>query len=100
MHDRFRFRLQKRLLDFLPAREIAADEGRPFVDRKPMAFGQIVEDGNLMAFIEEQLHADASDVSSPADDKDFHPRKVRRASALSKESPRPREPHTRAAVAG
>ena len=44
-----------------------------------MAFGQIVEDDDFVAFIEQQLDANAPDVAGPADDENFHPRKVRRA---------------------
>ena len=57
---------------------------RPLIDREAMAFGQVVEDGDLVAFIEQQLDADAADVARPADDEDFHPRKVRRARAAVK----------------
>jgi hypothetical protein len=52
-----------------------------------MTFRQIVEDNNVVAFIEEELDANAPDISRSADDKDFHPRKVRRTLPLSKESP-------------
>ena len=69
------------------ARKIAADERRPFVNRATMTFGQVVEDNDVVAFIEQELDANAPDVSRSADDKDFHPRKVRRTSPLSKESP-------------
>jgi len=40
-----------------------------------------------VAFIEQELDANAPDVSRSADNKDFHPRKVRRTLPLSKESP-------------
>ena len=52
-----------------------------------MTFRQIVEDNDIVAFIEQELDANAPDVSRSADDKDFHPRKVRRTLPLSKESP-------------
>lgn len=37
-----------------------------------------------MAFIEEKLDTDAANITGPADDKDLHPRKLRRTSPLSK----------------
>ena len=69
------------------SREVAADESGALVDRAPVAFGQVVEDGDVVTVVEEKLDADAPDVAGAADDKNFHPRKVRRASPLSKESP-------------
>ena len=64
--------------------KIAADERRALVDGAAMAFGQVVEDDDFVAFIEQQLDADAADITRPADDKNFHPRKVRRARAAVK----------------
>ena len=87
VHDGFGFGLLERTADFLPARKIAADERRPLVNRATMTFRQIVEDNDIVAFIEQELDANAPDISRSADDKDFHPRKVRRTSPLSKESP-------------
>ena len=87
MHDGFGFGLLERTADFLPARKIAADERRALVNRATMTFRQIVEDNDIVAFIEQELDANAPDVSRSADDKDFHPRKVRRTLPLSKESP-------------
>jgi hypothetical protein len=54
-----------------------------------MALAQVVEDDDLVAFIEEQFDTNASDIARSADDKKFHPRKVRRTSPLSKESRSP-----------
>ena len=49
-----------------------------------MAFRQIVEDDDIVAFIEQELDANAPDVARSADDKNFHPRKVRRDLAAVK----------------
>ncbi len=45
---------------------------RALIDRAPVAFRQIVKDGDLMALVYEQLRADAADVTSAADNQDFH----------------------------
>jgi hypothetical protein len=37
-----------------------------------VAFGKVVENGNLMPRIEHLLHADAADVSGPACDENSH----------------------------
>jgi hypothetical protein len=87
VHDGFRFGFLERAADFLPARKVAADERRSIVDRATMAFRQVVENNDLVGFIEQELDANAPNVARAADDKDFHPRKVRLASPLSKESP-------------
>ena len=38
-----------------------------------MAFRQVVENGDGVAFVEQKLRANTSDVSGPADDENFHP---------------------------
>jgi hypothetical protein len=87
MHDCFGFRLEQCAADLLASRHVAADESRALIDRPAMAFAQIVENNDLVALIEQKLDANAPDITRAADDKDFHPRKVRRALRLSKESP-------------
>ena len=39
----------------------------------PMTFGQIIENGDGVAFVEQKLRANAADVTGPADDENFHP---------------------------
>jgi hypothetical protein len=78
VHHGFRFGFLKRATDFFPPGEIATDESRPIVHGTAVTFGQIVEDDDLVAFIEEQLDANAPDIACPANDENFHPRKVRR----------------------
>jgi hypothetical protein len=81
-----RSRFLESAANFFPAPEIATDESRPLVHGAAMPFGQVIEDDDLVALIEQQLDANAPDIACPADDKNSHPRKVRRASRLSKES--------------
>ncbi len=84
VHHCFRLRFLKRAADLLPAREVAANERGPLIDRAPMALAQVVEDDDLMAFIEQELDANAPDVACSADDKDFHPRESAAGAAAVK----------------
>src|SRR5437870_2854276 len=45
-----------------------------------MSFGQVVEDADLMAFINQHLGANTADVAGGADDENFHRLKGRRVS--------------------
>src|SRR2546428_508160 len=78
MHDRVRIRARQRVLDFLSIRQIALDENSPRVHRAAMAFGEIVKDRDLVAFIEEQLSANTPNITRAADDENFHPEESRR----------------------
>jgi hypothetical protein len=49
-----------------------------------MSFSQVIENRDLVSFIEKQLGADAANVTGAADDEDFHAAKFRRARRLSK----------------
>src|SRR6266481_5299132 len=87
MHDRLRFRLEQGAADFVAPRQVAAYKSGAIIHGAAVALRQVVENDDFVTFIQQQLDADASDVTRPTDDKDFHPRKVRRALPLSKESP-------------
>src|SRR5438552_12534658 len=82
MHDRIGPMLRQRFLDRLSILQIAFDELRARVDRGAMAFAEIIEDADLMAFVEQQLGANASDVASATDNENFHSRQNRRLAPL------------------
>jgi hypothetical protein len=44
-----------------------------------MSFGEIIEDGHLVGFIEKQLCANASDITGAAHDENLHSRKIGRS---------------------
>src|SRR5436190_24086163 len=87
MHHRFWFRLQQCAADLFASRHVASDECRALVDGPAMAFRQVVENDDVVPLIKQELDADAPDVACSANDKDFHPRQVRRAVPLAKKSP-------------
>ena len=58
--------------DRLSIRQIAFDKNSARIDRGAMPFGQVIEDRDLVAFVEKQLGADAADVTGAADDKNLH----------------------------
>jgi hypothetical protein len=72
MHDGFRLERSECGLNFIDGAQIALDKFRARIDGTPMSFRKIIEDGNGVAFIEEQFGANAADVSCSADDKNFH----------------------------
>src|SRR5438045_7243112 len=47
-----------------------------------MAFAQIVENRNSVAFIEQQLGANTADIAGATDNENFHPRENRRPAPL------------------
>jgi hypothetical protein len=59
-------------LNLLAIRKFALNEMRPRINPVPMAFTQIVEDGNFMPLIQQEFGANASDVARAANNKDFH----------------------------
>ncbi len=59
-------------LDLLAIRKFAFNEMRSGINGAPMAFTQIIENGNFMPLIQQQLGANAPDVARTANDKDFH----------------------------
>ena len=79
MHYRIRARAGKRSLDLRAVGQLTPDEIRPGIDGAPMAFTQIIEDGNFVAFIQQQLGANTPNVASAANNENFHAPKFRRA---------------------
>src|SRR4051812_20631789 len=72
MHDGFRLEGSEGGSNLLEVAELALEEFRAGIDRGAMAFGKIVENGNVMPFIEKQLRANAADVAGAADDENLH----------------------------
>jgi hypothetical protein len=62
-------------LDLLAVRKFAFNEMRSGINGGSMAFTQIIENGNFMPLIQQELGANAPDVACAANDKDFHRRK-------------------------
>src|SRR5215472_12808555 len=75
MHNRIRTYSGNRSVDLLAIRQFALDEIGPGINGIPMAFTQIIENGNFMPVIQQQLGTNASYVAGTANDKDFHWRK-------------------------
>jgi hypothetical protein len=59
-------------LNLLAIRKFALNEMRPGINPVPMAFTQIVEDGDFVPLIQQEFGANASDVARAANNKDFH----------------------------
>jgi hypothetical protein len=72
MHHGIRPMSRKGSLDLLAIRKFAFNEMRSGINGAPMAFTQVVENGNFMPFIQQELGANASDIACAANDKDFH----------------------------
>src|SRR5262245_41360706 len=72
MHHCIRTVSGKSTLDLLPICEFSFNEIRPRMDGGPMAFTQVVENGNLMSLIQQEFGANAPDIARAANDKDFH----------------------------
>src|SRR6476469_1224302 len=72
MHDGVRLERGQRCPDLLELGKVAFEEFCPRIDRRPMSFRQIVENGDGMSLVEEQLRADASDIAGAANDENFH----------------------------
>jgi len=76
-------------LDLLANYKITFNEMRPGINGGPMSFTQIVENGHFMALIQQELRANASNITRPANDKDLHwRRKCSVINAKSKTSSR------------
>jgi len=82
MHDRVGARPRERGLDFLSIAQIAFKKFSPRINGAAMAFAEIIKDADLMALIEKQLGANAADVTSAADNENFHSRESREARPL------------------
>jgi len=72
MHYGVRPMSGKGSLDLLAIRKFAFNEMRPGINGAPMAFTQVVENGNFMPLIQQELGANAPDIARAANDKDFH----------------------------
>jgi hypothetical protein len=72
MHHRVRVMGRKGNLDLLAIREIAFNKMRPGINGASMAFTQIIENGNFMPLIQQELGTNAPDVPCAANHKDFH----------------------------
>jgi hypothetical protein len=72
MHHGVRPMSGKGSLDLLAIRKLAFNEMRPGINGAPMAFTQVVENGNFMSLIQQELGANAPDIARAANDKDFH----------------------------
>jgi hypothetical protein len=59
-------------LDLLAIRKFAFDKIRSGINSSWMAFTQVVENGNFMPLIQQELGANAPDIARAANDKDFH----------------------------
>jgi hypothetical protein len=75
MHYSIRAMSGKGGLDLLAIRKLAFNEMRPGINGAAMAFTQVVENGNFMPLIHQELGANAPDVTRAANYKDFHWRK-------------------------
>src|SRR5205809_7752850 len=72
MHHSIRPMSGKGSLDLLAIRKFAFNEMRSGINGAPMAFTQVVENGNFMPLIQQEFGANASDIARAANDKDFH----------------------------
>jgi hypothetical protein len=72
MHHCIRTVSGKSTLDLLPICEFSFNEIRPRINCAPVAFTQVVENGNLMSLIQQEFGANAPDIARTANDKDFH----------------------------
>jgi hypothetical protein len=72
MHYCIGARAGKRSLNLRAISQVAPDEIRPGIDRAAMAFNQIIEDCNFVAFIQQKLGANAPDVARAANNENFH----------------------------
>src|SRR5258708_8413628 len=72
MHQGVRPRSGKGSLNLLAIRKLAFNEMRSGINGAPMAFTQVVKNGNFMPLIQQELGANAPDIARAANDKDFH----------------------------
>ena len=72
MHNGVRAMSGKGRLDLLPIGKFTFDEMRSGINGAPMAFTQVVENDNFMSLIQQELGANAPDVTCAANHKDFH----------------------------
>src|SRR5256885_11738179 len=72
MHHGVRAMSGKGSLDLLAIRKFPFNEMRARINSGPMAFTQIIENGNFMPLIQQKLRANAPDIARAAHDKNFH----------------------------
>ena len=72
MHHGVRPMSGKGSLDLLAIRKFAFNEMRSGINGAPMALTQVVENGNFVPLIQQELGANAPDIARAANDKDFH----------------------------
>jgi len=72
MHHGVRAMSGKGSLDLLAIRKFPFNEMRAGINSGPMAFTQIIENGNFMPLIQQKLRANAPDIARAAHDKNFH----------------------------
>jgi hypothetical protein len=72
MHHGVRAMSGKGSLNLLAIRKFAFNEMRPGINGAPMAFTQVVENGDFMPLIQQELGANAPDVTCAANHEDFH----------------------------
>src|SRR2546423_10641981 len=72
MHLGVRAMSGKGSLDLLAIRKVPFNEMRARINSGPMAFTQIIENGNFMPLIQQKLRANAPDIARAAHDKNFH----------------------------
>ena len=65
MHYGIGARAGKRSLNLQAVGQVAPNEVRPGIDCASMALNQVIEDGNLVTFIQQKLGANAPDVTRP-----------------------------------
>ena len=72
MHHGVRAHPGERSLDLRAISQLTLNEASVRIDSAPVAFGQIIEDGYFVALIQQQLGANAPDVTGTANNEDFH----------------------------
>jgi len=72
MHHGIRPMSGKGSLNLMAIRKLAFNEMRSGINGAPMAFTQVVENGNFVRLIQQELGANAPDIARAANDKDFH----------------------------
>src|SRR5258708_26372613 len=88
MHQGVRPRSGKGSLNLLAIRKLAFNEMRSGINGAPMAFTQVVENGNFVRLIQQELGANAPDIARAANDKDFHWREKKRVVCPKKKTKR------------
>src|ERR1051325_11689245 len=72
MHHRIGTSSRECHFDHISFLQISFEKARAPVQCGAMAFAEVIENRDLVPFIEQQLGTNAADVTSAADNKDFH----------------------------